>query len=318
MTELGEKLKNARRTKGLSLDDLQQITKIQKRYLVAIEEGNYAVMPGKFYARAFIKQYAEAVDLNSEELFQEFENEVPATSQEAVVNEQMTRAQQRRAPLAASQPGNDNPNTTHSVFGLVPKILIALFIVVIGFVIWYFAIYNAGGSGDEVKNTSSNDSAVKVDDSTKGTDTKKDTTKKDEPKKDTTTETEKKDEPKKTEIKADTSGNATTYTVSNADKLSLTFTLSGGESWIQVTDDAGSSIFGGIIADGETKTFDLASSKSAKVTVGNATPVAMKINDQAAELAKDSITQKLTINLATSTDTGTTDSNSDSSDSSAQ
>ncbi|EAF0272058.1 helix-turn-helix domain-containing protein, partial [Listeria monocytogenes] len=51
MTELGDKLKQARREKGLSLDDLQQITKIQKRYLVAIEEGNYAVMPGKFYAR---------------------------------------------------------------------------------------------------------------------------------------------------------------------------------------------------------------------------------------------------------------------------
>ncbi|MBC1456447.1 helix-turn-helix domain-containing protein [Listeria newyorkensis] len=316
MTELGEKLKNARRTKGLSLDDLQQITKIQKRYLVAIEEGNYAVMPGKFYARAFIKQYAEAVDLNSEELFQEFENEVPATSQEAVVNEQITRAQQRRAPLAASQPGNDNPHTTHSVFGLVPKILIALFIVVIGFVIWYFAFYNAGGSGNEVNNTSTGDSTIKVDDGTKSdSDTKKETTtKKEDTKKDTTTE--KKDEPKKTEIKTETSGNATTYTVSNADKLSVTFTLSGGESWIQVTDDAGSSIFGGIIADGETKTFDLASSKSAKITVGNATPVTMKINDQAAELAKDSITQKLTINLAESTDTGTTSDSSDTSTSS--
>nr|WP_241433173.1 hypothetical protein [Listeria cornellensis] len=74
-----------------------------------------------------------------------------------------------------------------------------------------------------------------------------------------------------------------------------------------------------MIADGETKTFDLASSKSAKVTVGNATPITMKINDQAAELAKDSITQKLTINLATSTDTGTTSDSSDtSSDSSAE
>ncbi|EUJ46412.1 DNA-binding domain-containing protein [Listeria riparia FSL S10-1204] len=199
MTELGEKLKQARHAKGLSLDDLQQITKIQKRYLVAIEEGNYAVMPGKFYARAFIKQYAEAVDLNSEELFQEFENEVPATSQEATVNEQITRAQQRRAPLAASQPSNDNPHKAHSVFGLMPKILIGLFIVIIGFVIWYFAIYSAGGSGNEVKTTTDSDQTVKVDDSTKGSSDTKDkdtTTKKDTTKKDTTTEYKKKEEPK--------------------------------------------------------------------------------------------------------------------------
>ena len=61
MTELGKILKEAREAKGLSLDDLQQITKIQKRYLIGIEEGNYDMMPGKFYVRAFIKQYAEAV-----------------------------------------------------------------------------------------------------------------------------------------------------------------------------------------------------------------------------------------------------------------
>lgn len=67
MTELGNRLKEAREEKGMSLDDLQAATKIQKRYLTALEEGNYDVIPGKFYVRAFIKQYAEAVGLNSEQ-----------------------------------------------------------------------------------------------------------------------------------------------------------------------------------------------------------------------------------------------------------
>ncbi|RKJ30729.1 helix-turn-helix domain-containing protein, partial [Butyricicoccus sp. 1XD8-22] len=40
MAELGTRLKEARLSKGYSLDDLQEITKIQKRYLVGIEEGN--------------------------------------------------------------------------------------------------------------------------------------------------------------------------------------------------------------------------------------------------------------------------------------
>ncbi len=66
MTELGQKLKEARGTKGLSIDQLHEITKIQKRHLVAIEEGSYDVLPGAFYARAFIKQYADAVGLNGE------------------------------------------------------------------------------------------------------------------------------------------------------------------------------------------------------------------------------------------------------------
>ncbi len=106
LTELGDKLKQARREKGLSLDDLQQVTKIQKRYLVAIEEGNYAVMPGKFYARAFIKQYAEAVGLDSATLFDEFESEVPETPQQEVVNNEPTRVQSKRNPMPAQSVGN--------------------------------------------------------------------------------------------------------------------------------------------------------------------------------------------------------------------
>ena len=77
LTELGARLKEARLAKGYSLEDLQEITKIQKRYLVGIEEGNYSIMPGSFYVRAFIKQYAEAVGLDPEELLNQFKKDVP-------------------------------------------------------------------------------------------------------------------------------------------------------------------------------------------------------------------------------------------------
>lgn len=70
MSELGQQLREARLQKGMSLDDVQEMTKIRKRYLEAIEAGDYKVLPGSFYVRAFIKTYAETVGLNPDELLE--------------------------------------------------------------------------------------------------------------------------------------------------------------------------------------------------------------------------------------------------------
>lgn len=80
MSELGTKLRDARVEKGYTLNTLQQMTKIQKKYLQAIELGNYDEMPGSFYVRAFIKQYADMVGLDGEKLLEEYEDELSANS----------------------------------------------------------------------------------------------------------------------------------------------------------------------------------------------------------------------------------------------
>jgi len=76
--ELGQMLKKARLDKGITMDDLQETTKIRKRYLEAIEEGNFKVLPGNFYVRAFIKSYAEAVGLDPNEVLGLYKNVIPS------------------------------------------------------------------------------------------------------------------------------------------------------------------------------------------------------------------------------------------------
>lgn len=57
--ELGEKLKSIREAQGLSVNVISDITKIQKRYLQAIEAGELSELPAGPYVRGFIRQYCE-------------------------------------------------------------------------------------------------------------------------------------------------------------------------------------------------------------------------------------------------------------------
>ncbi|CAM3897838.1 helix-turn-helix domain-containing protein [Alicyclobacillus pomorum] len=72
MKELGRVLRNKREQLGISLDELQAKTKIRKRYLIALEDGDWELLPGDVYARGFVRSYAEAVGLDGAELLEKY------------------------------------------------------------------------------------------------------------------------------------------------------------------------------------------------------------------------------------------------------
>jgi transcriptional regulator with XRE-family HTH domain len=55
-------LVSARQSKGLTLEQIADTTKISMRYLRAIEEGRLAVLPGGVYTINYLRQYAAAIE----------------------------------------------------------------------------------------------------------------------------------------------------------------------------------------------------------------------------------------------------------------
>jgi hypothetical protein len=51
-----------RQSKGITLEQIANSTKISIRYLRAIEEGRLAVLPGGVYSANYLRQYAEAIE----------------------------------------------------------------------------------------------------------------------------------------------------------------------------------------------------------------------------------------------------------------
>jgi cytoskeleton protein RodZ len=57
-----------RHQKGISLHHIAEATKIGIRYLEAIEHGQFAKLPGGIYNTSYIRQYAQAIEVNEAEI----------------------------------------------------------------------------------------------------------------------------------------------------------------------------------------------------------------------------------------------------------
>ncbi|WP_334072924.1 MULTISPECIES: RodZ family helix-turn-helix domain-containing protein [Paenibacillus] len=135
MSDLGQQLKEARLARGLSLDDVQEMTKIRKRYLEAIESGDYKVLPGSFYVRAFIKTYAETVGVDADELLTEHKQQVPDVDPEPTMEPVL---QKRRSSRVAER--NSKWLSTTLMWSFAVMILAVIYM--------YFAVW---GKSDQAK-----------------------------------------------------------------------------------------------------------------------------------------------------------------------
>ena len=266
MTELGTSLKEARIAKGFSLDDLQEMTKIQKRYLAGIEEGNYSMMPGPFYVRAFIKQYADAVGLNSDELLESYKQDVPSSTTEEV-RQTMTSAPSRRKPISKSS------NSLNDIF---PMIVVALFII-IGIVIFWYFYQNLAAKDDPATTETEEQLSLEepeTKDETSAVDSETEEPVEEEPVEEVV--------PKQTITMGTIEGETTNYELTGTDTFALKI-VARGRAWVGVQNQSGKEMLGRELAKGETVTLDLSDNETARVRVGAAPQIDVFVNDEKVE-----------------------------------
>ena len=62
--EIGRILQEARETAKISLEDAEASLRIKKEYLIALENGNFNLLPGTTYVSGFLKSYTQYLGLN--------------------------------------------------------------------------------------------------------------------------------------------------------------------------------------------------------------------------------------------------------------
>ena len=121
MSNIGERLKQIREKKNLSIDDVAAGTGIRAQYLEALENSEYANIPGDVFIKGFIRNYGNYLELDGNALVEEYKQgtkplasaveEAVATPEEnvqAAVDAAEERNLQRTKPKASLGHGIKN------------------------------------------------------------------------------------------------------------------------------------------------------------------------------------------------------------------
>src|SRR5699024_403211 len=296
---IGARLKEAREEKGISLEGLQETNKIQKRYLQAIEEENFNILPGKFYARAFIKEYALAVNINVDELFEEYEDDLPKPEEQT--STQYTRMQRTRKET--------NLSKNSALFSIIPTVIVVLLIIGVIFAVWFF-MFEGSSSNEEIKtdeeqgdNTFTRSDNDQNNDNADTEDENEDENEDEDEDVDEEDETEANDSDLGIDIvEEDSEGQSgTVYELSNTSDDTNLILESGGETWLEIVNDQDEQLYYGILSEADSpEEIDISDEKELYFSIGNASVLDIKFNDLDFEYPSnpnDNVVQKFWVNI---------------------
>ncbi|PXW92471.1 cytoskeletal protein RodZ [Streptohalobacillus salinus] len=280
---IGERLKEARLEKGLSIEEIQGRTKIQARHLEAIERNDFSLIPGNFYVRAFIKEYAHIVELDVDALMVEHKSELPLT--EASESRDFT---QLRRSKASSKPKEKSPFQM-----LLPTIFVILLVLLVGYGVWY---YTSNMSEDDQAANDANDVSDNANEeiSIPATDTDEPDTP-DENENDTPEE-EPEEAPEEPEEESDAptisqvsySNDESIYHYQTSEEtIELQFETTG-QNWLEVEDPSGErQVYQTLNASNQPITVDISAYDYVYVRFGEPASISISVNDQAIELSEE-------------------------------
>ena len=114
MFEIGNSLREARLRQGLDFPEIEQRTKIRGKYLRALEEEQFDLLPGQTYVKGFLRSYAEYLGLDGQLYVDEFNSRYVTGEEEPPIRPAAARTggpARRRGRVARhrARPGGESP-----------------------------------------------------------------------------------------------------------------------------------------------------------------------------------------------------------------
>ena len=100
MPEIGPTLREARMRARIDITEVEQATKIRAKYLRAIENEEWSLLPGSTFIKSFLREYADYLGLDARSLVEEYKlrYERPSEQELAPISPQLGRDRRGSGP----------------------------------------------------------------------------------------------------------------------------------------------------------------------------------------------------------------------------
>lgn len=251
MAEIGNRLREARVRKGLTIRDVETATKIRSRYLEALEQDDFEVIPGPTYVKAFLRTYATYLKLDADELVEEYRRANGQRREESTGVRGETVQRSRSRTVAERQ--RRRTRRTQRGFALLG----ALAVIAIVVLVWL-----TSGWGREETATVQPESLTSIGDGSGLGEVDGSTT----------------------TVPTGNSSTTVPVVVTSGENVTMVLSITEGSCWLVVHEDSegGAELYAGTLSAGGQKTFD--SAKRYWMRVGNPEVLAVTVNGAAVQI----------------------------------
>lgn len=131
MIEIGRQLREARENNNLTIEQVEEMTKIREKYIRAIENGDFYLIPEEVYLKGFIRSLANCVGLDGDMMVRQY-NEL------CKINEALIQKKREEEDIVRAEQNKRERDEASAKVGLNPGMWVWILIaVVLVLIIWF-------------------------------------------------------------------------------------------------------------------------------------------------------------------------------------
>ncbi len=154
MKEIGEKLKEARESMGITIEEAAADLKIRASQIESIEDGDKESFKDVFYLKMFIKNYSKYLGLDYDKMVEEFNEYLfDFTSKISIDDIKKAEKEQKKKQKKLKTVKIASPYTVEKQEHKVPRFLIILGLIFLVVIVVYIVVLLVTKKDDEITNT---------------------------------------------------------------------------------------------------------------------------------------------------------------------